>query len=432
MSTVRKNLFSITMIFVIALACVSIVQFGTAQTAYAANEGEYDLWVGGVQVKDANKTDIFKDGTASYDPESNTLLLNNATITKAYTETVSPFKLKYLIYTDIKGLTISGNATLSDNGEDINFGIGSSNDLTIRNATLNISVLQDGAGIFVASDSEEGNIKIINSYVTVESKLLGIYSYRESVEIDEDSVVTVNSGNDAVCAYEKNVVINGIVEATSQDASGIFAGQEVSFGTGGDVIASNNSSKEDTIHAEKNKRLKGMNRSSSEETELDLNLKTDLNEVPRFGMRFPLIEDFENIQYFGKGDRECYIDYQEHAKMGVWTSTVTSEYEPYIRPQDCGNHINVKYLNVSDAENFIRFLSDDPFEFSALHYTIEELDRKEHSFELEPSHSSEILICYKNRGVGSASCGPALSDKYRVTDKVIGFSFDIMGTTGGG
>ena len=180
-----------------------------------------------------------------------------------------------------------------------------------------------------------------------------------------------------------------------------------------------------SIHAIKNAQLKGMNRSSSEETDLDLNLKTEMNEVPRFGLRFPVKKNFENIEYFGMGDRECYIDYQEHAKMGVWSSDVTSEYEPYIRPQDCGNHFNVKYLALSNDTSTIEFDSSNAFEFSALHYTIEDIDRIEHAYELTESDSTEVLICYKNRGVGSHSCGPVLSEKYQVTDRVIDFKFSI-------
>lgn len=177
------------------------------------------------------------------------------------------------------------------------------------------------------------------------------------------------------------------------------------------------------IDASRNE-IKSMNRSSSEESKLDLKLKKDIDQVPRFGMRFALKPEFENIEYFGKGKEECYIDYQEHAKMGVWKSSVKEEYQHYIKPQDCGNHINVKWLKVFGDET-IKFEAEKPFEFSALHYTIEELYEKSHSFELEQSDSTEVLICYKNRGVGSHSCGPELSKKYCVTDKKIEFNFNI-------
>ena len=179
------------------------------------------------------------------------------------------------------------------------------------------------------------------------------------------------------------------------------------------------------IHALKNDKLKGMNRSSSEKTDLDLNLKTEINEIPRFAMRFALKPEFENLKYFGMGDRECYVDYKAHSRMGVWRSSVTKEYEPYIRPQDCGNHTDVSWLLVEGKKN-IEFASEQKFEFSALHYTVEELDEKQHAFELEESGTTEVLICYKNRGVGSSSCGPALSEKYKVTDKEISFGFSVV------
>ena len=178
------------------------------------------------------------------------------------------------------------------------------------------------------------------------------------------------------------------------------------------------------LDATKNDKLKGMNRSSSEETDLDLHLKTELAEVPRFGMRFALDESFENIEYFGKGDRECYCDMQNYTKMGIWNSTVTNEYEPYIKAQECGNHVNTKWLTLTGSDS-VTFTANDKFEFSTLHYTIEELDEKAHAYELETSGTTEVLICYKNRGIGSASCGPALTEPYQVRDKKIDFGFKL-------
>ena len=47
---------------------------GAWTTAQAAN---YDLWVGGTQVTDANKGDVLGDGKVSYDPATLTLTLSN-------------------------------------------------------------------------------------------------------------------------------------------------------------------------------------------------------------------------------------------------------------------------------------------------------------------------------------------------------------------
>ncbi len=179
------------------------------------------------------------------------------------------------------------------------------------------------------------------------------------------------------------------------------------------------------ITADKNAELRGMNRTSSEETDLDLNLKTEMKEIPRFGIRFAFSKDFEELEYFGMGPWECYVDYRSHVRMGIWSSTATAEYEPYIRPQECGSHYGTRWLTLENGRDQVHFQADTTFEFSALHYTVEELDAKDHAFELEQADSTEVLLCYKNRGIGTGSCGPLLQEKYQITDKHIEFGFAI-------
>lgn len=179
------------------------------------------------------------------------------------------------------------------------------------------------------------------------------------------------------------------------------------------------------IKAQRNSALKSMARTMVEETDLDLHKKNEVDEVPRFGIRFHIKKEYQNIKYFGMGPRECYIDYKEHSKMGIYKSDADNEYEPYIMPQECGNHYNTKWLDITDGKDFVKFTAKDKFEFSYLNYSIEELYEKNHAFELEKSPSCELVLCYKNRGVGSNSCGPQLSKKYCVTDREIDFSFKM-------
>ena len=155
------------------------------------------------------------------------------------------------------------------------------------------------------------------------------------------------------------------------------------------------------------------------------NAKPDIHQIPRFAMRIPLVREFEDIEYFGRGNRECYIDYKEHSKVAIWNSKVTDEYEPYIMPQECGNHTDVKRVSLKSSDAAVNVTSGNIFEFSALHYSIEQLDRSKHAFELVEENSTELLVCYKNRGVGSRSCGPELLEKYEITDRVIDFEFNV-------
>lgn len=150
-----------------------------------------------------------------------------------------------------------------------------------------------------------------------------------------------------------------------------------------------------------------------------------MREVPRFGMRFALRKDFEDLEYFGMGDGESYVDFCHYTKMGLWKSTVTEEYTPYIMPQDHGNHIRTAYATLRSGEEAVTFRGASTFEFSALHHKVEDLYECQHAFELPQPDSTEVIISYKNRGIGSGSCVVPLIEKYRVTDKTIDFTFHI-------
>jgi len=158
----------------------------------------------------------------------------------------------------------------------------------------------------------------------------------------------------------------------------------------------------------------------------DKNQKAYLDRVPRFAIRLPLEKRFENLFYFGNGPHECYTDFWAQSHLGWWESTVAKEYTDYLRPQDCGNHTGVRYLTLcDDKDRTLRIDAETVLEFSALHYTVEELTRAEHPYELHASDSTELLICYKNNGIGTGSCGAPLSECYRFRDKEFTFSFTI-------
>ena len=79
-------------------------------------EPGYDLWVGGIRVTDSNKNDILGDGKASYNPSTNTLTFNNATITTTYTHEKSGKTMA--IRSENMPLTIKGTVNINVPGAD--------------------------------------------------------------------------------------------------------------------------------------------------------------------------------------------------------------------------------------------------------------------------------------------------------------------------
>ena len=104
----------------------------------------WPLWVGGTQVTDKNKADVFGDGTVSYSPDNNTLTLNN------YDNKPAP-NGDAIQYTGTDSFTIDckGSNTLSvtsDFCEGIY--VSPAKDLTIN--------LIDNAALAISADNEKG------------------------------------------------------------------------------------------------------------------------------------------------------------------------------------------------------------------------------------------------------------------------------------
>ena len=105
-----------------------------------------------------------------------------------------------------------------------------------------------------------------------------------------------------------------------------------------------------------------------------------------------------------------------HAKIGFYESSADKEYVNYIMPQEHGNHIETKLLEMKKG---LKFTSDTGLEFNVSHYTKEALAKAMHTDEIEKSDATVIRIDYKDSGIGSASCGPDLLDKYKLCEKKI-------------
>lgn len=160
--------------------------------------------------------------------------------------------------------------------------------------------------------------------------------------------------------------------------------------------------------------------------DMEVKIHEDCVWLPRFGFEFNLPEDMEDIEYYGKGPYENYIDMCHHVKMGRFSSTVRDEYVPYIMPQEHGNHTNVKYLKVfNEKGSGLEFFSEQGFECNVSHYSSEQLTRAMHNHELESGKNTIVRVDYKVSGIGSHSCGPELIEKYRFNEKEFRFSFGI-------
>ena len=157
------------------------------------------------------------------------------------------------------------------------------------------------------------------------------------------------------------------------------------------------------------------------ESSADINKR--LKYIPRYGIRFFLNENMEKVDYYGYGPYESYIDKHQASYMGKFETTVTKLHEDYIKPQENGSHYGCYYVGVSSDDEKIGVKAKNQFSFNCSHYMQEELAAKNHNYELKPSGYTVLCIDAHMSGVGSASCGPELAEKYQVCEKEIGFDF---------
>ena len=150
--------------------------------------------------------------------------------------------------------------------------------------------------------------------------------------------------------------------------------------------------------------------------------------LPRFGFEFLMPEENERLVYFGKGETESYIDKNLASKKGVFETTVTDHFEPYVRPQENMAHTDTHWMAVSNlsGHGLYALAAEQAFSFNCSHFTPKQLTETAHDYELVPLKETVVNIDYRHAGIGSASCGPTLDERWQFTQNVIDFSFRLL------
>ena len=149
-------------------------------------------------------------------------------------------------------------------------------------------------------------------------------------------------------------------------------------------------------------------------------------DLPRFGIRLFLDKKLENIAYFGMGPYESYIDKHQSTSHGIYRAKLSEMHEDYINPQENGSHYDCDYVELANGQFGMVAAAKKTFSFNASVYTQEELERAAHNFELEESDSTVLCLDYALNGIGSNSCGPVVTDKYRFDDIKFDFAISII------
>ena len=147
-----------------------------------------------------------------------------------------------------------------------------------------------------------------------------------------------------------------------------------------------------------------------------------LPELPRFGMRMRLPRDCNRFVYYGRGPWENYSDRNTASLMGIYSQSTDEQYYPYVRPQECGNKTDVRWLTLTDTTGRgIRIDGLQPLSVSAMPYATEDFDpgmtkKQQHICDIQPRREVILQVDLAQRGLGGDdSWGRPPHDKYRLT-----------------
>ena len=154
----------------------------------------------------------------------------------------------------------------------------------------------------------------------------------------------------------------------------------------------------------------------------------NISEIPVFGMSYKLPKDYTEIKWYGMGPEENYIDRMHGAKLGIFETNIKDNLSKYVIPQECGNRVGTRWIELTDKAGFgIKISSDIPLEFSALPYSVSELENAYHEYELPKSNFTYLNVNKVQMGVGGDdSWGAETHEEFLVkSNKKIEYSYFI-------
>jgi beta-galactosidase len=159
--------------------------------------------------------------------------------------------------------------------------------------------------------------------------------------------------------------------------------------------------------------------------EHEVEIGEELRDLPRVGARWLLAPGLEQLAWYGPGPQESYSDRRASVAVARHESTVADEYVPYILPQEHGHHVDARWITLGGLR------VEGPIGFSASHFTAEDLYAARHTVDLRPRAEIVLSLDHRQRGLGTASCGPDTSDEHKLLDRRYRFSYALSAAKAG-
>ena len=147
--------------------------------------------------------------------------------------------------------------------------------------------------------------------------------------------------------------------------------------------------------------------------------------LPRLGYAMKIPQEYANFTYYGRGPIDNYADRKSGQFIEQHKNTVAGEFVNFPKPQDMGNHEDVRWCALTNQANQgAVFIATDRLSVSALPYSAQDLILASHPYQLPKAGDTWLHLDAAVTGLGGNSCGqggPLVADRVFANNHNFGF-----------
>nr|WP_288834685.1 glycoside hydrolase family 2 TIM barrel-domain containing protein [uncultured Flavobacterium sp.] len=168
------------------------------------------------------------------------------------------------------------------------------------------------------------------------------------------------------------------------------------------------------------------------QVDYQLKIEKPLPNIPKVGMQMGVPNNFNQISWYGKGELENYCDRSFGFTVGRYSLAIEKFIEPYQKPQENANRMEVRWMALSAAnqnKGLLVLHKDQLLQMSAWPFTQENMNAAKRTYELENPGYVTLNIDLLQMGVGgndSWSPVAAPMEKYQIKAQDYNYSFYLI------
>ncbi|MFI3315301.1 MAG: glycoside hydrolase family 2 TIM barrel-domain containing protein [Rikenellaceae bacterium] len=147
--------------------------------------------------------------------------------------------------------------------------------------------------------------------------------------------------------------------------------------------------------------------------------------LPRLGYMVRVPQEFQEFTYYGRGPINNYNDRKTGQFIEVFESSVNDEFIAFPKPQEVGNHEDVRWCALTDASgDGALFIATERLSVSALPYSAVDMTIASHPHNLPAKGQTYLNLDCAVTGLGGNSCGqggPLADDVVKAGYNNVGF-----------